>query len=404
MSRWKSWIKGLWTFLFVLSLIAPAQAQEGLKVEVNEYSYEFAQSIDFRLVAEAPKPVNRVYLIYTLSQSGILHKQVPKFTPGTLVEASWKWELGRGALPPGTLVKYYWRLEAEDGTVFKTEIISFRYEDNRFKWRSLQSGPITLYWYKGTRDSARALLEAATAALKRIQEDIGIEFQGPINIYIYGSGGDLRSVIPPRSQVFDEATVTLGMVLSEDTIVVLGTASDVEKIIAHELSHLVVGKVTESPLASALPRWLDEGLAMYAEGELPARNLLALRRALSEDKLISVRSLSSYVGDPEKVDLFYAEAYSLIEFLLAEYGKEKMREFLVQFANGATQEEALERVYGLSIDELDAKWRRYLRKKYGPSPRPSTPSLPCSLPLGLGVAGAIGVLVLRRKGSLPARE
>lgn len=404
MSRWKSWIKGLWVLLLVFSLIAPAQAQEGLKVEVNEYSYEFAQSIDFRLVAEAPKPINRVYLIYTLGQSGILRKQVPEFTPGTLVEAKWKWELGRGALPPGTLIKYYWRLEAGDGTVFKTGIVSFRYEDNRFKWRSLQSDPITLYWYKGTQDSARALLEAATAALKRIQEDIGIEFQGPINIYIYGSGGDMRSVVPPRSQVFDEATVTLGMVLSEDTIVVLGTASDVEKVIAHELSHLVVGKVVESPLASDLPRWLDEGLAMYAEGELPARNLLALRKALSEDELISVRSLSSYVGDPEKVDLFYAEAYSLIEFLLAEYGKEKMREFLAQFANGATQEEALEGVYGLSIDELDAKWRIYLRKKYSPSPRPSTPSLPCSLPLGLGVAGAIGVLVLRRRGSLPAQK
>ncbi len=397
MFRWKNWIRVAWGLLFFLSLVFTAWAQEGLRVEVNEHSYEFAKSISFRLVAESPKPISKVFLIYTLGQTGITHKQAPEFTPGTRVEASWEWKLGRGALAPGALIKYYWRLEAEDGTIFKTEPVSFRYEDNRFKWRSLQSGFITLYWYKGTEDWARKLLDAAVEALERIQRDIGIEFQGPINVYVYSSSGDMKSVIPSRSQVFDEATLTLGMVLSEDTIVILGTASDVEENIAHELSHLVVGKAVENPLASPLPRWLDEGLAMYAQGELPPRNALALKEALEGDKLISVRSLSGYVGEPEKVDLFYAEAYSLVEFLLKEYGKEKMREFLTEFARGSVQEEALKKVYGLSIDELDAKWKKYLREKSGLSPRPSVPSFPCPAPLGMGVGGAIAVWLLQRR-------
>ncbi len=397
MFRWKSWIEGIWVVLVFLLSVAPAWAQEGFKVEVNEYSYEFAQSIDFRLVAEASKPIKRVFLIYTLGQSGVIHKQAPEFSPGTFVEASWKWKIGRGDLAPGTVIKYYWRLEAEDGTVFKTEPISFRYEDNRFKWRSLQSGPVTLYWYEGTEDSARALLESAVRTLERLREEIGIEFLDPVNIYVYASRSDMRSAVPSHSQVFDEATVTLGIALSEDTMVVLGTAPNVESIIAHELSHLVVGKLVESPLASPLPRWLDEGLAMYAEGELPARNALALEEAIREDKLISVRSLSGYVGDPEKVDLFYAEAYSLVEFLLKEYGKEKMHELLNEFASGATQEEALEKVYGLSLDELDARWREYLRERIRPSDRPSAPSLPCPAPLGLGAIGAVGVWLLRRR-------
>ncbi len=397
MSPWKSWIKWAWILSLILFLTAPAWAQEGLKVESNEYSYEFAKSIDFRLVAESPKPISRVFLIYTLGQSGVVHKQAPEFTPGTRIEASWKWELSRGTLAPGTLIKFYWRLEAKDGTIFKTEPISFRYEDNRFKWRSLQSGPVTLYWYKGTEDSAKKLLEAAQRALEKLQEDVGVEFQGPINIYVYASRGDMRDAIPSHSQVFDEATVTLGMVLSEDTVVVLGTDPNLEKTIAHELSHLVVGKVVESPLSSQLPRWLDEGLAMYAEGELPAKNALALEEALRKGKLISVRSLSGYVGEPEKVDLFYAEAYSLVEFLIKEYGKEKMREFLAEFANGSGQEEALKKVYGLSIDELDAKWSNYLKQKFAPAPRPYTPPFPCPSSLGLVVIGAAGALLLRRK-------
>ncbi len=397
MSRWKNWIKWAWILLLAFLLTLPALAQEGLKVEANEYSYEFAKNINFRLVAEAPKPISRVFLIYSLGQSGIVHKQAPQFTPGTRIEASWNWELGRGALAPGTLIKYYWRLEAQDGTIFKTEPTSFRYEDNRFKWRSIKTGSITLYWYKGTEDSAKNLLEAAQKALERLEEEVGIEFQGPVNIYVYASRGDMREAIPSRSQTFDEATVTLGMVLSEDTVVVLGTDPNLDKTIAHELSHLVVGKAVESPLSSPLPRWLDEGLAMYAEGELPARNALALEKALKEEKLISVRSLSGYVGEPEKVDLFYAEAYSLVEFLLKEYGKEKMRKFLAEFANGSTQEEALNKVYGLTLDELDTKWRNYLKQKSAPAPRPSTPTFPCPSSLGLVAVGALGARLLQQK-------
>jgi hypothetical protein len=44
------------------------------------------------------------------------------------------------------------------------------------------------------------------------------------------------------------------------------------------LSHIVVGLATKNPFGD-LPRWLDEGLAMYAEGELPARNRRALEQA-----------------------------------------------------------------------------------------------------------------------------
>ncbi|HDN80132.1 MAG TPA: hypothetical protein ENG33_06695, partial [Chloroflexi bacterium] len=83
-------------------------------------------------------------------------------------------------------------------------------------------------------------------------------------------------------------------------------------------------------------------------------------RAIQNGELISVRSLSGYVGDPAKVDLFYAEAYSLVEFLIKEYGKDKMTELLEKFAEGTYQEDALQEVYGFGLDELDARWKAYL--------------------------------------------
>ena len=130
-----------------------------------------------------------------------------------------------------------------------------------------------------------------------------------------------------------------------------------KRALVHELTHLVVHQATFSPYG-ALPTWLDEGLAMYNEGELAPPFQSALQQAISEDKLISVRSLCSpFSADPGKAYLSYAESYSLVEYLLDNYGQVKMLNLLTLHKQGNTYDEALIQVYGFDIDGLDARWR-----------------------------------------------
>jgi hypothetical protein len=60
------------------------------------------------------------------------------------------------------------------------------------------------------------------------------------------------------------------------------------------------------------------------------------------------------------VDLYYGEVYSVIDFMLDEYGRDKMRQLLLVFSEGVRQEEALQRAYGFGLDELDMRWRASL--------------------------------------------
>jgi hypothetical protein len=137
------------------------------------------------------------------------------------------------------------------------------------------------------------------------------------------------------------------------------------------MAHVVVGLATDNPYAE-LPRWLDEGLAMVSEGDLPTDNQRALDGAVRSNTLISVNSLSGYTGDPEEVDLFYGEVYSLVEFMLKTYGKDKISQLLSAIHDGLYQEEALQKVYGFGLDELDTQWRASLG--LGPRPTPGTPT------------------------------
>ncbi|MGA2670158.1 MAG: peptidase MA family metallohydrolase, partial [Dehalococcoidia bacterium] len=86
-----------------------------------------------------------------------------------------------------------------------------------------------------------------------------------------------------------------------------------------------------------------------------------LEEAISKNELISVRSLCSpFSAYSEKAYLSYAESYTLVEYLLDNYGQGKMLDLLALLKQGNTYDEALTKVYGFDIDGLDAVWRATL--------------------------------------------
>ena len=352
------WIVSL--FLVMLCLPAPAVAQSdqgGITILENDVSTIFAEESRFRLVASSDETIEEVTLLYRVSGSPVTSRAYADFTPGTEIDAEWVWEHFQGSLPPGSEVTYYWKLRDTAGRELRTEDASFTYEDDRFDWEETSKGLVHVFTYKG--DQGEQLLEEALEDVRTLEQQIGIALEQPIHIYVYADRGDMRLALPSRSDRYDEMTVTLGMVVAADTLLLLGNASNLENTLAHELSHIVVGLATEDPL-SDLPRWLDEGLAMYAEGDLPANNQRALDRAIRRDELISVRSLSGYSGDPDMVDLFYAESHNLLSFMLEEYGRDKMLDLLNEFSRGAYQEDALLKIYGFGLEDLDTRWREHL--------------------------------------------
>nr|MBC7245304.1 hypothetical protein [Chloroflexota bacterium] len=384
-------------FLFPLGSALGTYADEAIQVVTNTYQVQFAQGITFRLRVKAQSNIREVILYYRLVGEGVTVKIPIAVAPGES-EFSHTWELEPGDIPVGARLEYYWRVVDEGGNEIKTSVVSFHYEDDRFTWKTLEEGQISLFWYGADEAQARRILGYATKSLARLQDEMGVSLDRPISIYVYQSKSDMSLALPRKSEVYDERVVTLGVVVDEGTLLLLGSHPDVEQTVAHELAHVVVELVTDNPYAE-VPRWLDEGLAMYAEGALPAGNRRALEEAVRRDQLISVRSLSGYTGDPTQVDLFYGEVYSLLDFMLRTYGKEKMTGLLAAIREGLYQEEALQRVYGFGLDELDAQWRKSLglsprgTPTVTPSPVPRTAPRPCVPCPGAGL-GIVMVIAL----------
>ena len=380
-SRWKSILLSL---LLATSVVVPVWAQGGITVVKTGHEATFAEQIVFRVTAESDSPINDIVLFYTvLGGEEAKNLAYPEFEPATRVDTEWTWHLEQGMLPPGTQIEYYWRLKDEAGHELNTDPVTLTYEDTRFDWQHVSEGNITVYWYEEDESYADNILAAAVAALELLQNQVGVTLEREVKIFAYNSKSDMSLALARKSETFDAQVTTLGQASSEDTLLLLGTASGVEETVAHELSHLVVGLATDNPYRD-LPRWLDEGLAMYAEGGLPHSFQGALDVAIERDELISVRSLAGYTGDPSQINLFYAESYSIVSFLLDEYGREAMAELLDTFKSGASDEETLQQVYGFGVDGLDNAWRANLG--LGPRevvPTPTRLAIPTRPPMGV---------------------
>jgi hypothetical protein len=200
-------------------------------------------------------------------------------------------------------------------------------------------------------------MAATQEALVRLEANSGAELESPVSLYIYASQADLLGAM-----VFPQEW-TGGVAYSQYGIIAIGigqTESQLnwgKRTIAHELTHLVVNQITYNPY-NYLPDWLNEGLAMTSEGELELSFVLALSWAEAEDAYISVRSLCSpFPADVNQTLLAYAESHEIVAYLINEYGSDKMLELLNTFKQGSGYDEALIKVYGFDMDELNSLWR-----------------------------------------------
>ena len=109
---------------------------------------------------------------------------------------------------------------------------------------------------------------------------------------------------------------------------------------------------------------------MYAEGDPRTDLESALERAISEDRLISVQTISSnFPSAYDEARLSYAESYSLVQFLLDQYDGDRMLDLLSIFKDGSSYDDALQQAYGFDSAGLDDLWRMSLGLEPGePSP------------------------------------
>jgi hypothetical protein len=364
----KAIIFGLVICLF-LSLVTAGlvQAQAGPTVTGGSVQSDFPATLTFNLSAKSDVNITDVRLHYSVAQEGfaqVTAEAFVVFAPARSVDVSWSWDMRQtGGLPPGSSIQYWWTVKDASGNKVDTSPAQVQFDDKRYSWQSLTQGMVNVYWYQGGKSFGDEIMAATQEGLTRLASYTSAQLTKPVKLYIYASATDLQGAL-----IFPTEW-TGGVTYTNYRAIVIGIAPNNltwgKRAITHELTHLVIGLMTLNPY-NGMPFWLNEGLAMYNEGPLEANFTSSLKNAVTNNSLISVRSLASpFSAYPDLATLSYAESHSLVDFLVSKYGQDKMFSLLTAFKDGTTHDGALQKVYGFDMDGLDKLWRDYVAKQFG---------------------------------------
>lgn len=381
------------SFFLGISLLTVSQAHAAPLTGVtrNEVVLNFPETATFRLALTDNVDVSSVVLEYGNEQQTcgeVIAKAFPLFTTGKTVNTEWTWEMRQsGSLPPGAKLWWRWRITDANGRETLTETKTTIWLDNVHDWKSMNNGDfLRLHWYEGDQVFASNLAKAAYDGLQFNETQTGLKADAPIDIYIYADTDDLRDAI------LYEPSWTGGQAFPDQDIVIIGISeSELDwgrDAIVHELTHVLVGHLTFSCLGD-VPTWLNEGLAVYSEGELDTYSQEQLEDAIQNDTLLSVRSISGGFSEvPDKAFLSYSQSYSITKFLIETYGQEKMTSLLVALRDGLTIDDALQQTFGFAIDGLEDAWRQAIgAQPRAVSAQPTAQPTPTFVPTIVPVSG-----------------
>ena len=358
----KAILLGIIVSLSLLLNLAPVHAEGDLQVVDSSAQANFPLTISFSITTESTVDITDIRLHYKVIRHGfadVTAEVCLQFLSALEVEAGWDWDMRRtGGLPPGTSVQYWWTVKDASGDQVETSPVTIPFDDERFSWQNLTQDTVTLFWYYGEQSFADELMLTIKDALDWLEADVGVTLQEPIEIYIYANSLDLQG-----SMIFPQEWTGGVAFPAYDCIAIGISPSNLEwgkGALAHELTHLVVHQMTLNPYGG-LPTWLDEGLAVRSEGSLSYYYTTTLNQAIANNSLVSAQSISSpFSALTDLAILSYAESYSVVDYLITTYGKDKMLELLETFGAGASYNGALTEVYGFDIDGLDRLWCEYL--------------------------------------------
>jgi hypothetical protein len=358
--------KKIFTILVIISLLliivpGTAQADSGLVVSPSLAMINFPNSIIISISAQSDVNITDIRLHYTVerkSYAQVIAEAVIAFTPAKKVDTQWVLDMRKvGTIPSGTVITYWLTVTDASNSQVETLPIAVNFNDSRFDWKTIQEGQVTIHWYTGNESFGNELMSTAQQVLTKLAENTGAGLESAVDLYIYASSADLQgAMINPQEWMG-------GVTLSEyNTIAIgIGTTEDElewsKRAICHELTHMVLFQVTSNPY-NYIPLWLNEGMAMFSEGSLEVAFTSALSKAEANHAFLSVQSLCSpFPADYNQAILAYAESYKIVSYLIKEYGRDKIFDLLNVFRQASGYNEALLKVYGFDMEELNTLWR-----------------------------------------------
>ncbi len=241
-----------------------------------------------------------------------------------------------------------------------------RYE--KFDWQIYESPHFKVYYYGDVEEELQNLVSLAESAYDRLSQELDFQIQERTPLILYETHSDflqnnlIVGFIPEGVAAFATST-RFQMVMPIDM-------SNVEmyELLLHELTHIfqyyiLFGGSIGRAFTMNPPTWLMEGMASYFAQDESTSDRMFLRDAVVNDTIppITQSDIQGFFA--------YRFGHAAFDFMEERWGRDGVMDFLFEFRNtvGSRVGKAVEQAFGISAEDFDVEFRRWLRQKYLPA-------------------------------------
>ena len=274
------------------------------------------------------------------------------------------WLVLAGLVVPGTVLAQPWSFGQN----------KIQYTD--FQWRVLASKHFDLYYYPEEDTLAHTAVRIAEEAYETLSSRMRHEITRRIPLIIYSSHHDFEQTNVTPTFLPEGVGGFTEFLKGRVALPYQGSYSEFEHVIWHELVHVFqlsrMAQEYRLHYRNAFvtpPLWFTEGMAEVWSGNWDSTGELFLSDMVLHDRLPAITELWRYSG----TFVIYKIGQDLVTFLETTGGPDAVPAIYDELWRVSSFEQALERVTGMSITELNERWHLELKRRYYPRVQETEP-------------------------------
>lgn len=230
-------------------------------------------------------------------------------------------------------------------------------------WLKKISSQFVIFFQSADQKNANKILQTIDQTFPQISQQLNISFLDSVTIILSPSEKSYSQFVGKNFPNWSG-----GAASPDQNLIILKSPSFTHeernnaKITIHELTHILLNKaVNKNPL----PRWFNEGMAVYFSGEKEFASNSLISKALITKSIIPLREIDKVLNfHQDKAQLAYQESFLAVSYLIEKFGNESMKIILAQLAQGNDMDAALVHAIGSDQTDFEYEWYHSIQKKY----------------------------------------
>jgi len=228
------------------------------------------------------------------------------------------------------------------------------------------AGWIRFIYHPSSRERVQPLIAQAEAVRHDLTERLGFPVLTEVRVQIARTPGEMETFAPSGAPYPEYAAGVaysdLGLVLLSLTPIHAGQEQDLGEVFRHELAHVALHDALNG---QSVPRWFNEGFAVFASGESSFTRMKTLSMATVGGSLIPLRDLErTFPDDETKAQVAYAEAVDVLRFLVRREDAHRFRALVSELREGKNLDQAVLDAYAVDLATLELEWRDDASRRY----------------------------------------